>query len=107
MKLAFQKVCNIQKAINKQFPEVIKKGSVQTQCPFEGTKLWLGQRWLSLGFQSSKTCRRLLSYNLLVGSHCIKCLWQSQVLSLSREEFQGADLFASSLFCCGHWLCSQ
>lgn len=41
MKLAFLKVLGIPKAVNRLFPEVIKKGSMETQCPFEGAKWWL------------------------------------------------------------------
>lgn len=41
MKLALLKIFNNQKAINKQFPKVVRKGSMRIQCPFEGIEPWL------------------------------------------------------------------
>lgn len=75
MKLAFFKVPNIQKFSKKQFQAVIKKGSMQTPCSFEGSKLQLGQRWLSFGSYGSKICSRPFSYSLLIGIHSIDHLW--------------------------------
>lgn len=89
------KVLNTPKAINKQFPKVVKKGNMQTQCAFEGTDpqfiTWLQELYNSLeatGLQS------------LIGTHCLVHLWVILVSLLLLDEFQGVTVFIGSSFYC-------
>lgn len=100
MKLALLKVLNAQKAINKQFPQVIK----ERKDLFEGVKLMLRQDQFFLAprdLQLSRNhCFMVSSWKASLWSIC----GQSWFHSYSGEEICRADSFTGSPFCCDHQL---
>lgn len=96
------------KPLHHRSPYIVtKKERWQTQCPFESCKLQLGQSWLSLSPRAVRPVRGHPFTVSLWGSSVRSTCGQSQVLLFIQEEFQDANLFIDSSFCCSHRFCEQ